>query len=134
MKTAHLGGQATATSGPYRAAVAGPVAVVAHHELAALFHELAGLLHHVLRFDCPTLILPDAARSAPLGAPAPPGRRFARGASALFPTWSRFAPSATQYRSLACDETHRRQRRRHALCFWREPALAGAVAKITAPV
>ena len=65
MQTAHLGGQATATSGPYRAAVADPEAVVAHHDLAALFHELASLLHRVVRFDCPSLFLHGAARSAP---------------------------------------------------------------------
>jgi hypothetical protein len=77
----------------------------------------AGLLHQVVRSDYLALFLHAAARSAPRAAPAPSGRRFPRGASRLSPSSSPSAPSATRYRSLPCEEAHRRQLRRHGPCF-----------------
>ena len=132
MTTAHIDGQVTATSDPYRALLAGSEASASHRDLPALVHELTGLLHEVVRFDYLTLFLHDAARSAPRAAPAPPERRFPRGASGLFPSSSRFAPSTTRYQSLPCEGTYRRQRRRHGLCFRCKPVRAGAAVTITA--
>jgi hypothetical protein len=47
----------------------------------------------------------------------PPERRFPRGAFAVFAGSSRSALSATRYRPLPCEETPRRQLRRHGPCF-----------------
>jgi hypothetical protein len=57
------------------------------------FHELAPLLHQVVRFDYQAPFLHDAASSAPRAAPAPPERRYPRGASRLFANSSRSALS-----------------------------------------
>ncbi len=56
-------------------------------------------------------------RRAPLVAPALPEWRFQCGASRLFPSSPRSALSATRYRSLPCEDTHRKQLRRHGPCF-----------------
>jgi hypothetical protein len=117
MTSAQLDGRATATGDSFRALLAVSEAIVAHHDFAVLFHELAGLLHHVVCFDYPTLFLHDAARSAPRAAPAPPRRRFPGGASRPFPSSPHSNLSATRYRSLPCEETHRKPRRQHGPCF-----------------
>jgi len=116
MSSAYFDGQETATSGFYRALLAVSGAIVSHGDLPALFHEVAGLLH-LVRFDYPTLFLHAAARSAPRVAPALPEWRFQCGASRLFPNMPRSNVSATRYRPLPCEETHRRQPRRHGPCF-----------------
>jgi hypothetical protein len=56
-------------------------------------------------------------RSAPMAAPAPPERRFPRGASGLFAGSSRSARPATRCRPLPCEETRRRKLRRHGPSF-----------------
>ena len=117
MTSAHHDGQATATGDAYRALLAVSGTTVWHRDLLALFHELAGLLHQVVRFDYLTLFLHDAARSAPRAAPALPEWRFQCGASRLFPSSPRSNLSATGYRPLPCEETHRRRLRRHGPCF-----------------
>ena len=92
MTTAHTDGQATATSDPYRALLAVSEAIVSHRDWPTLFHELAGLLHPVVRFDDPSLFLPDAARSAPGGACAP---------RAALPAWRlRSVPQLGSFRSI----------------------------------
>jgi formate hydrogenlyase transcriptional activator len=55
--------QANAASDAYRALLAVSEAIVAHHDLSALFHELAGRLHPVVRFDHLALSLHEAARN-----------------------------------------------------------------------
>jgi hypothetical protein len=116
MTNAHFERQATATGDAYRALVAVSAAIVSHRDLPKLFHEQAGLLPQGVCFDHLTLFPHDAASSAPMAAPAPPEQRFPRGASGLFPSSPRFALSATRYRPSPCEETHRRQLRRHGSC------------------
>src|SRR5262249_13531442 len=54
--------------------------------------------------------------SAPRAAPAPPGARFPGGAFRRSPGSSRFVLSANQYPPATCEETPRRQFRRHGPC------------------
>jgi hypothetical protein len=61
-------------------------------------------------------------RRAPLVAPALPEWRLQCGACRLFPSSPRSNLSATRYRLLPCEKTHRRQPRRHGACFrWVNP-------------
>ena len=83
MTSACADGQATATCNQYRALLAVSEAIVAHHDLPALFHDLADRLHPVVRFDYLALLLHDAAidgmrlhileSSHPLPVPPDPG-------------------------------------------------------------
>ena len=50
-----------AASDQYRALLAVSEAIVAHHDLSALFHELAGRLHQVVQFDFLALVLHEEA-------------------------------------------------------------------------
>jgi formate hydrogenlyase transcriptional activator len=61
MTSAHFGGQATASSEPYRALLAVSEAIVSHRDLSELLHDLAGRLHQVACFDYLALVLHEAA-------------------------------------------------------------------------
>src|SRR6516162_1159729 len=61
MTSADFGGPATAADDRYQALLAVSAAIIAHHDLSALFHEMAGRLRQVVHFDHLSLILHEAA-------------------------------------------------------------------------